>query len=92
MSGGSVPEMHAAKGSSGAEIMRTLRDEVLNRQIPVVDFTAAIELILDENGRASGAVLLNMETDELLVAKAKTVIICYGGCWKTWFSGISYVS
>ena len=63
--GTSRKRMHAAKDYSGAEIMRTLRDEVLNREIPVVDFTAAIELILDENGHAAGAVLLNMETGEL---------------------------
>ena len=68
--GTSRKRMHAAKDYSGAEIMRTLRDEVLNRGIPVVDFTAAIELILDENGRAAGAVLMNMETRELMVARA----------------------
>ena len=50
--GTSRKRMHAAKDYSGAEIMRTLRDEVLNRGIPVVDFTSAVELILDENGRA----------------------------------------
>ncbi len=77
--GTSRKRMHAAKDYSGAEIMRTLRDEVLNRQIPVVDFTSAIELILDENGNAAGAVLMNMETKELLVAKAKTVILATGG-------------
>ena len=37
--GTSRKRMHAAKDYSGAEIMRTLRDEVLNRGIPVVDFT-----------------------------------------------------
>ena len=47
--GTSRKRMHAAADYSGAEIMRTLRDEVLNRSIPVVDFTAAIELILDES-------------------------------------------
>lgn len=73
--GTSRKRMHAAKDYSGAEIMRTLRDEVLNRGIPVVDFTSAIELILDENGNAAGAVLMNMETKELMVARAKTVII-----------------
>ncbi|MEE1283118.1 MAG: FAD-binding protein, partial [Acutalibacteraceae bacterium] len=77
--GTSRKRMHAAKDYSGAEIMRTLRDEVLNRQIPVVDFTSAIELILDKDGNAAGAVLVNMETKELLVAKAKTVIIATGG-------------
>lgn len=85
--GTSRKRMHAAKDYSGAEIMRTLRDEVLNRQIPVVDFTAAIELILDEEGRAAGAVLMNMETKELLVARAKTVIIATGGAGRMHYQG-----
>ena len=85
--GTSRKRMHAAKDYSGAEIMRTLRDEVLNRQIPVVDFTAAIELILDENGRAAGAVLLNMETKEILVARAKTVILATGGAGRLHYQG-----
>ena len=85
--GTSRKRMHAAKDYSGAEIMRTLRDEVLNRNIPVVDFTAAIELILDENGNAAGAVLMNMETKELLVAKAKTVIIATGGAGRMHYQG-----
>ncbi len=85
--GTSRKRMHAAKDYSGAEIMRTLRDEVLNRNIPVVDFTSAIELILDENGKAAGAVLMNMETQELLVAKAKTVIIATGGAGRMHYQG-----
>ena len=85
--GTSRKRMHAAKDYSGAEIMRTLRDEVLNRRIPVVDFTAAIELILDEEGRAAGAVLMNMETKELLVARAKTVVIATGGAGRLHYQG-----
>ena len=85
--GTSRKRMHAAKDYSGAEIMRTLRDEVINRGIPVVDFTAAIELILDENGNAAGAVLMNMETHELMVAKAKTVIIATGGAGRMHYQG-----
>ena len=85
--GTSRKRMHAAKDYSGAEIMRTLRDEVMNRQIPVIDFTAAIELILDDKGNAAGAVLMNMETKELLVAKAKTVIIATGGAGRMHYQG-----
>lgn len=77
--GTSRKRMHACKDYSGAEIMRTLRDEVLNRGIPVVDFTAAIELIKDTEGKIAGAVLLNMETEEILVARAKCVVIATGG-------------
>ena len=77
--GTSRKRMHACKDYSGAEIMRTLRDEVLNRQIPVVEFTSAVELIKDEKGQVAGAILLNMETDDYMVARAKTVIIATGG-------------
>ena len=85
--GTSRKRMHACKDYSGAEIMRTLRDEVLNRKIPVVDFTSAIEIIKDDEGKACGAVLLNMETGEILVAKAKTVVIATGGAGRLHYQG-----
>ena len=85
--GTSRKRMHAAKDYSGAEIMRTLRDEVMNRQIPIVDFTSVIELILDDEGKAAGAVLMNMETKDLLVCKAKTVIIATGGAGRMHYQG-----
>ena len=85
--GTSRKRMHAAKDYSGAEIMRVLRDEVINRGIPVVDFTSAIEIIKDENGRAAGAVLMNMETKEILIARAKTVIIATGGAGRMHYQG-----
>lgn len=85
--GTSRKRMHAAKDYSGAEIMRTLRDEVINRGIPVVDFTAAVEIILDKDGKAAGAVLMNMETNQLLVARAKTVILATGGAGRLHYQG-----
>ena len=77
--GTSRKRMHACKDYSGAEIMRTLRDEVINRGIPVIEFTSAVELIKDDKGQVAGAVLLNMETEEYMIARAKTVIIATGG-------------
>lgn len=85
--GTSRKRMHACKDYSGAEIMRTLRDEVINRQIPVVEFTSAVELIKDDKGQVAGAVLLNMETDDYMVAKAKTVIIATGGAGRMHYQG-----
>ena len=85
--GTSRKRMHACKDYSGAEIMRVLRDEVQNRQIPVVDFCAAVELIKDEQGRATGAVLMNMETKEILIARAKTVVIATGGAGRMHYQG-----
>ena len=85
--GTSRKRMHAAKDYTGAEIMRTLRDEVQNLDVQVVDFTAAIELILDEQGRAAGAVLMNMETKEILLCRAKTVIMATGGAGRLHYQG-----
>lgn len=85
--GTSRSRMHAARDYTGAEIMRTLRDEVINQNIPVMDFTAAIELILDQKGNAAGAVLMNMESNKLLVVKAKAVIIATGGAGRMHYGG-----
>ena len=85
--GTSRKRMHACKDYSGAEIMRTLRDEVLNRKIPVAEFTSAVELLKDEKGQVAGAVLLNMETDDYLVARAKTVVIATGGAGRMHYQG-----
>ena len=85
--GTSRKRMHACRDYSGSEIMRTLRDEVYNRGITVVDFTSAIELIKDTEGKIAGAVLMNMETKEILVAKAKTVVIATGGAGRLHYQG-----
>lgn len=85
--GTSRKRMHACRDYSGAEIMRVLRDEVINRGILVVDFTSAVELIKDDGGKVAGAVLLNMETGEYLVARAKTVILATGGAGRLHYQG-----
>ncbi|MCR5437184.1 MAG: FAD-dependent oxidoreductase [Treponema sp.] len=87
--GTSRKRMHACKDYSGAEIMRTLRDETFNRadSITVVDFTAAIEIIKNDKGEACGAVLMNIETGEIRIAKAKVVIIATGGAGRMHYQG-----
>jgi succinate dehydrogenase/fumarate reductase flavoprotein subunit len=79
--GTSRKRMHSARDYTGAEIMRTLRDEVRSYpdQITVVEFAPAIELVMDDKGQAAGAVLLNLETGEHHVVRAKTTIIATGG-------------
>ncbi|MBP5180431.1 MAG: FAD-dependent oxidoreductase [Clostridiales bacterium] len=85
--GTSRKRMHAAKDYSGAEIMRTLRDEVINLGIPVIEFTSAVELIKDDKGQVAGAILLNMETGDYQVARAKTVVIATGGAGRMHYNG-----
>lgn len=77
--GTSRKRMHSARDYTGAEIMRVLRDEVLNRDINVIEFSPVVELVMDDNGKVAGAVLFNFETQEYHVVKAKTVVITTGG-------------
>ncbi len=76
--GTSRKRMHSARDYSGGEIMKTLRDELFNRRIPYVEFSPAVEL-LTSDGTCTGAILYNMETEELRIARAKTTIIATGG-------------
>lgn len=86
--GTSRMRMHSARDYSGAEIMRTLRDEVRNRpEIDVIEFCAAIELVLDDNGQVAGAILKNLETERIFYVKAKAVIIATGGSGRLHYQG-----
>ena len=85
--GTSRKRMHACRDYSGSEIMRVLRDETYDLNIPVVDFTSAIELIKDTEGKVAGAVLKNMETGEILIARAKTVVLATGGAGRLHYQG-----
>ena len=71
--------MHSARDYTGLEIVRNLKDEVLNKNIPILEFTSAVELLTDEHKQVAGAVLYNMETQEYHVAKAKSTILTTGG-------------
>jgi succinate dehydrogenase/fumarate reductase flavoprotein subunit len=81
--------MHYAADITGAEIMRTLRDEARNRveHIRVLEFSPAVELILNEHGHCAGAVLYNLETEEYFVVKAKAVIMATGGSGRLHIQG-----
>jgi len=80
---------HVAADITGAEIMRTLRDEARNRveDIRVLEFSPAVELILNEHGHCAGAVLYNLETEEYLLVKAKAVILATGGSGRLHIGG-----
>ena len=85
--GTSRKRMHAARDYTGAEIMRTLRDEVRSHsndgggetRIQVWEFRPAVELLLDGEGQAAGAVLQDLDTGRLMIVHARAVIIATGG-------------
>jgi succinate dehydrogenase / fumarate reductase flavoprotein subunit/L-aspartate oxidase len=79
--GTSRKRMHSSGDMTGAEIMRVLRDEARNRanSIKMLEFSPAVEILLDDKGQAAGAVLYNLETKEYYVVRAKAVLIATGG-------------
>lgn len=86
--GTSRKRMHYARDYSGAEIMRTLRDEVRCRpEIRVIEFCPVVELLTDGNGQVTGAVLQNFESNEYMVARAKAVVLATGGSGRLHYQG-----
>lgn len=78
--GTSRKRMHSCGDITGAEIMRTLRDEVQCRpHIKIIEFAPAVELLKDESGRAAGAVLYDLDRDCYLVVRAKATVVSTGG-------------
>ncbi len=87
--GTSRKRMHYAGDMTGAEIMRVLRDEARNRNkdIGIIEFSPAVELLMDDKGRCSGAVLYNLETEEYFIVKAKAVVMATGGSGRLHMQG-----
>jgi succinate dehydrogenase/fumarate reductase flavoprotein subunit len=80
--------VHVAADITGAEIMRTLRDEAKNHpEIQVLEFVPAVELLLTEKGHCGGAVLYNLETEEYLIVQARAVILATGGSGRLHIGG-----
>jgi succinate dehydrogenase/fumarate reductase flavoprotein subunit len=70
---------HSVKDLTGLEFMRVLCDEVRNREIDVLEFSPAVELLLDDQGRCAGAVLFNFDTEQYFPVEAKATILATGG-------------
>ena len=77
--GTSRKRMHSCKDYTGLEITRVLVDEFLNREISYVEFTCAVELLMDDKGQVAGSVLYDMDSDEYLIARAKSTVLATGG-------------
>jgi len=77
--GTSRKRMHSCKDYTGLEITRVLVDEFINKEISYVEFTSAVEFVMDDRGQVAGAVLWDMDHDDYRVARAKSTILATGG-------------
>ncbi|MBI3609757.1 MAG: FAD-binding protein [Nitrospirae bacterium] len=85
--GSTKPRLLTCSDYTGLEIMRVLKDEVLNQRIPILEFSPVVELLTDPDGRCSGAVLKNMDNDQFIVVEAKSVILATGGSGRLHIEG-----
>jgi succinate dehydrogenase / fumarate reductase flavoprotein subunit len=88
LSGGGTSRrrLHSARDYTGLAEMRVLRDEIRSRKIEFLEFCPAIELLMDK-GKVCGAVLLNLETEELIVVRAGAVVLASGGIGRLHLQG-----
>lgn len=63
---------------TGLEMIRTLEDQVLHRDIKVHDETVVTRLFV-ENGKVVGALAFEMRTGKFLAIESKAVILATGG-------------
>ncbi|MBI3604175.1 MAG: FAD-binding protein [Nitrospirae bacterium] len=85
--GSSKPRLLTCSDYTGLEIMRVLKDEVLNQKIQVLEFSAVVELLSDGSGACTGAVLQDLDNKRFAVVAAKTVILATGGIGRLHIQG-----
>lgn len=85
--GSSKARLVRCKDYTGLELMRVLKDCVLNEQIEIVEYMPVLELLTDESGTCSGAILKNLDNNQILVVQAKTVILATGGIGRLHIQG-----
>ena len=85
--GSSKARLLTCSDYTGLEIMRVLKDEVLNQKIPLLEFVAAVELLSDAEGKCTGAVLKDLDNNRFIVVEAKTVILATGGIGRLHIQG-----
>ena len=64
---------------TGMSIIHVLQAEVEKRNIRILEFSPAVDLIMDDLGQCAGAVLFDLESNQYHVIQAKIVIIATGG-------------
>jgi succinate dehydrogenase / fumarate reductase flavoprotein subunit len=94
LSGGGTcrSRMHSCRDYTGLEEMRVIRDEICQRHmhgrsLDFVEFQPAIELIMNDKGQIAGAILMNLETREMTIVRARAVIMATGGMGRIHIQG-----
>ncbi|HEA26188.1 MAG TPA: FAD-binding protein, partial [Ectothiorhodospiraceae bacterium] len=72
---------------TGLEMMRVLREAVHNSPVKVWDYSPAVELLSNDSGGCSGAVISYLKSERYIQVKARSVIIATGGIGRVHLNG-----
>ncbi|MFQ5585363.1 MAG: FAD-dependent oxidoreductase [Thermodesulfobacteriota bacterium] len=72
---------------TGLEMMRVLRESVLNSKIKVMDYNPAVELLSNEEGHCAGAALYSLDEEGYTLVNARSVILATGGIGRLHLDG-----
>lgn len=64
---------------TGLEMMKALREGVLNRKVDVWEYNPVVELLSNESGHCAGAVVQSLNKQTYTIIKAQAVIMATGG-------------
>ncbi len=87
--GTSRRRMHSCKDYTGLELTRVVLDEFINKGIGYVEFTCAVDLLMDDKDQVAGAVLYDLDSNEYKIAKAKSTILATGGFGRLHIQGFA---
>lgn len=85
--GASAERVAYYRDYTGLEMMRVLRESVLNSNIQVLDYSPAVELLSNELGHCAGTVLSSLKDCSYIMVKAKSVILATGGIGRMHING-----
>jgi succinate dehydrogenase/fumarate reductase flavoprotein subunit len=77
-------EMARGLITSGVKWVRILRRKAQEMNIPILEDTMVVDL-LSREGRVIGAVALDLKTGEIVLIRAKAVVLCTGGWQHAYF-------
>jgi len=85
--GTTAPRVVYFRDYTGLEMMRVLKEAVRSSEIEVLDYAPTVELLSDENGHCTGAVLSSLHDNRYKLVKARSVIIATGGIGRLHLNG-----
>jgi succinate dehydrogenase/fumarate reductase flavoprotein subunit len=85
--GTSAPRVLACRDYTGLEIMRVLRDALVQGTTATLPHHAAVELLDDGMGQVTGAVLWDAKTGKLSAVSARAVLLATGGSGRLHLQG-----